>query len=314
MAGSQYDVTWSVFDQQAGYSTSCLGWVGVGDGEQLPAGSDSTVSCSQPGCVPQPTSALPGALVASFTPALQRQPLYWTQYYLKITCDLTSPQAVTDYADYLVPSGAMRVPYALLDAAGTLITDESNPPFVEFVTPSFTLPGTLGPTVSFATVSRTVSIPESIAQSAVTMSDIFSVPESLPSVQTNVQYSEAIAFSVQISSIATRAMWRLMPVLCLVTVFSGSDLSSSIQNQGAGWTQSALSPSNKLDASFCGLNRPDMVALWAMVDDPSNATATEPDGLVDATNWALGAVPGDVSPSRSSSRKPGPTRRRRRSR
>ena len=51
---------------------------------------------------------------------------------------------------------------------------------------------------------------------------------------------------------------------------------------------------NKLDASFCGLNRPDMVALWAMVDDPSNATATEPDGLVDATNWALGAVPGDV--------------------
>ena len=81
-----------VTDKSAGYSTSCLSWVGVGDGEQLPAGADSTISCTAPGCLPQTTSTLPGAVVAGFPPVIQNQPLYWTQYYMKITCDLTSPQ------------------------------------------------------------------------------------------------------------------------------------------------------------------------------------------------------------------------------
>ena len=95
----------------------------------------------------------------------------------------------------------MSISYALKDSGGNIITDSQSPPYVNFVTPTFTLPGTLGPTVTFGTVSRTVSIPEPNMMNVTTMSELFAVPENLPSVQSSVQYSEAIAFSVQVGGV-----------------------------------------------------------------------------------------------------------------
>lgn len=109
---SKYRVLWNV---TGNYSTSCALWVGMPDGQQLPAGNTSTLSCALPGCKPIPTSSLPAFFSATnaVSMAVQSGTFYWTQYYMKVTCNLTAPEPVPDTADYIIPSGIMTVPYAL---------------------------------------------------------------------------------------------------------------------------------------------------------------------------------------------------------
>ena len=296
MSNLAYDVVWNLTDATAGYSSSCLAWVVAPDQQQLPAGADSTISCTMPGCETIPTSQLPGSLAGNLANALATGNFHWVQYYLKITCDLSSPQAVSDYADYLVPTGLMTIPYALMTPDGTVITDTLQPPFVSFQTPSFTLPGTNGPELKFDLIARTVMVPEKAVSTSTTLSECFLDTDALDTMTGSVQYSEAFAFTVQLANVATRAAWTLKPSVVLLAVFLGDDLVGSSSALGAGWTQSQLSPTQQLDNTFCGLDRIDRVGLWALVDaDTAGVASSAPDALVNATDWVNNVIAGKVN-------------------
>ena len=227
---------------------------------------------------------LPDDVLFALTPSAIRAAPYWVQYYLKLSCELTAPRSISSYENFLVPGGSMQIVYELQSVSdGNIITDMNSAPASTFSTPSFTLPGTTGPTVTFDLISRAVIIPEPLIATAVTASDLFVNSDALPGIQAPVQYSQAFAFTVQLSNIVTRAYWRVRPALALLVVSSGTDIMSG------GNTQSVVSSSAQLSTDFCGLNRPDLAGVWALVDAGTGSGArSEPDQLVDAGAWANG--------------------------
>ena len=227
---------------------------------------------------------LPGDVMFALSPSALAAAPFWVQYYLKLACDLTAPGAISSYQDFLVPSGSVALQYELQNVATSrLLTDARTPPISVFSTPTFTLPGTSGPKVTFDMLTRAVIIPEELISSAVTLSDLFADSDGLQGVQAPIQFSQAFAFTVQLNNLVTRAYWRVRPVLALIVAASGTDILAG------GNTQSVVSADAQLGTDFCGLNRPDLAGVWALVDVGTGSGArSEPDQLVDAGAWVNG--------------------------
>ena len=175
-----------------GFTGTCSPWVAAADGETLPAGDDSTISCANPGCAPIYQSAVPAVLLMGLTSAARNESQQWVHYYLKIVCYITPPAVPDPSVDLVLPDTFITIPYAFIDAStGNLLTSSINPPLSQFEVPSSTLPGTPVLGVPFDITARIVAIPESLVANVSTMSDYFAAPEMLQSVVGNLSYAEA---------------------------------------------------------------------------------------------------------------------------
>ena len=168
------------------------------------------------------------------------------------------------------------------DVSGTLITDSFVPPFVQFNTNPYILPALVAENVSFELSVRTVAIAERSISNATTLSDYFVDVDSMSS-PASIEFSQAFAFSVQLVSQATRALWTLRPSFVLMTVFDGPQ-------SGSAGVQNALNPGQMLDESFCGMNRTDQIAAWGLVDvQRAPNVSSAPDALLNAQSWLSSA-------------------------
>lgn len=186
------------------------------------------------------------------TDAAMAIPTRWLSYNLKITCTLTAPSVIGSYESFLVPPGSIRVPYALQDVNGTLLTDAVVPPISAFTTPLFSLPGTGGPSITQTIITRSVTIPESAMVGATTMSELMENAGSFPNPDGQIEYDQAFGFTVQLASVYSRAYWRIRPAFVLMVASSGSDIES-----GQVWIISITLVEDQIDdpISITTLNR-----------------------------------------------------------
>lgn len=172
----------------------------------------------------------------------------------------------------------MVIRYALEDETGNLLTDSTVPPFSAFSTPVFSLPGTNGPSVTHALFTRSIVIPETAMIGVQTMSELMDRSDDFPGPDGQIEYSQAFGFAVKLLDVNARSFWRVRPAFILMVASSGLDIPSGQS------TLTSIGAENQLGMDFCGLNRPDIVGVWAIVD--SQSAYSEPDLLVDAQVFA----------------------------
>lgn len=273
--------------QKSGFVSECSAWTAAADGEAMAPGEASAVACATVGCVPIPQSQLPSSMFIGISKYASPVDPYWLQYTLKIVCYITPPFVADASMDIVLPETLINVPYALADAdSGTLLTDATTLPFSQFGVQSVKLAKSESGAVSFDLTARLVILPESLVAGASALNDLFEDPESLPPVNNQLEYSQAFALTVQINSLDKRKLWRVRPSLILMAAHTGAPPTQMSKT---------ITPEDPLDASFCGLDRPDLVTAWAITDASRVVSssidagfASEPDALVDTALWTVG--------------------------
>ena len=276
MADAMYVPLWTA----PGYAATCSPWEWIADGQLGPSGDSSTVACAYAGCAAQQQSTLPAAMITGLTQAAASDTALWVQYYMTIVCFVTM-DPVPDSSDIHIPGATIAVHYSLT-TDNYQVTDSITPPVVAFNTPAAFVPAILNGTVDFELTARLVRLPEAAIASATTLSDIFSNPDALQPVGKMVAYSEAFAFSVQLASVATRALWTVRPALVLMVAHSSNVVTPSA---------ATISTKAPLGVDFCGLNSTDLAAAWVIMDaGAASGAGSEPNTLVDAAAWAGGTA------------------------
>ena len=97
---------------------------------------------------------------------------------------------------------------------------------------------------------------------------------------------QAFALTVQINNTDDRKLWRVRPELILMVAHTGDPPPEMSRT---------ISPDDPLDATFCGLDREDLVTAWAITDASRIVSSSidggfdsEPDALVDTALWTIG--------------------------
>lgn len=246
-----------------GFTSVCSPWQNLGDNTPL-AYSGSSYSCADVNCVPVGTSSLPFDLVSGLTQNQTSMSLYWTHYYMAVTCDITSIASLQLTDAFVLPASTLNVQYRLMNTSNVEITDAKSPPFSSISEVSYTSPGLQQPSVTFPLTARLSAIAESTIASASTLSDVVYSNEGQPALTGNLAYSQAFEYSVQFNDAATRKYWQVMPALVLMVAHKTTPLSNTPSSQTI--------TTGSLPLSWCGLDKgSDIAGAWAIVDSAPTA-------------------------------------------